>query len=334
MKFEAIKITPSAESVDLSEEEKQEKLVLINELEKYISDIKNSQSELGKAVDLAEKSNDWSNVSSIEDLLKKQVSNAKIVQRKLEGKTEELTISTEYKYKDEKGKEVVETIELDFETEISSAISLYEKHGIEIPVDFKEQMQAMWAENIEDIKKAMSEKGFDKVLFIPEALPNLKELDKKMTAGYEKDKGDETYWGIEADSVTETTRAGMRMVLVHKAPDLTAQPELKKTLDKKYGGEKENGKDNKAEDFIKTGEALTATEYFILQRDIFEKTGVHIDSKMTPDGSIFVTWLPGSRVGSQVVRAYFHPVFGRVLVDAYDAGSSHSAWLPSRPLFL
>ena len=330
MKFEAIKTTPSAESVDLSEAEKQEKIVLINELEKYISDIETSRFEIEKAVDLAEKSKDWSGVFSIEDLLKRQLSNAKIVQRKIEGKGEELTISAEYKYKDEKGNEVRENIELDFETEFSSAVSLYERHDISQPANFKEEMQVVWAENIEAIKEAMAEKGFDKVLFLPENLPNLKELDKKMTAGYKENfekenpgkTGSETYWGEKADSITEVIRTGIRMVLVHKAPDLTAQPELKKTLDKKYGGEKESGKDNKAEDFIKAGEALTATEYLILQRDIFEKTGIHIDSKKSSEGYIYVTWLPGSRVGSRVVRAGFNPDGGRVSVSASDADSS------------
>ena len=42
--------------------------------------------------------------------------------------------------------------------------------------------------------------------------------------------------------ISPQTKKEPRIVLVHDALDLTLQPELKKTLDKKYGGEKENGK--------------------------------------------------------------------------------------------
>ncbi len=336
MKFEALKPTTSpaedetTSSVELSEAEKQDKLALIEELEGRISDVESARVVLKTTIAEAEKESKlWSEVEAKRRLLDGVLYRAKLVQRKLEGKSAELTISAEYKYKYEKGKEVVEKIELDFETEISSMIGLYEKHGIEIPVDFKEQMQVVWEENIDALKEAMTEKGFDKVLFLPENLPNLKELDKKLTEGYKAEfekanpgkTGEETKWWIEADEIVEVERKVARLVLVHKASDLTAHPELKKSLDKKYGGEKEDGQDNKADDFIKAGEALTATEYFLLQRDIFEKTGVHIDGK-SPDGNVYWTWLPGSRVGSRVVRADFSPGGGRVGVEAVDPGDS------------
>ena len=333
MKFEALKPTTADEATSMPEAERQEKIALLEELEQAVTAIETNREELQKAMISAEESNDWSDVKLVKESLKKLLSMAKSTQRKLEGKGEELTVSADYKYKDEGGKEISETIELDFETEISSAISLYEKHDIEIPVDFREQMQAVWEENIDSILEAIREEGFDKVLFIPDSLPSLKELDVKMTAGYKEsfkkenpgEDGAETYWGTNVDSITETARAGARIVLVHQAPDLTAQPELKKTLGKKYGGEKEDGKDNHAQDFLDAGEAMTATEYFILQRDIFEKTGVHIDSKKTPDGSyIYWTWLPGSRVGSRVVRAYFHPGVGQVCVYASDPDDTPS----------
>ena len=117
---------------------------------------------------------------------------------------------------------------------------------------------------------------------------------------------------------------------------MTAQPELKKTLGKEYGGEKENGKDNKAQDFIDQGEALTLSDYLLLQRLVFEKTGVHLDSKKTPDGSyIYWTWLPGSRVGDRVVRACFRPDDGRLGVRADGSDFAYPALgcRPSRCFF-
>ncbi len=241
------------------------------------------------------------------------------------GESFESTISAIYKWKDKKGKEVAKTIELDFETEISSITDFYKKHGIDLPADFAEQMQDIWQRNTEAMTEAIKDKGFDKVLFLPENLPNLADLEAKMTDGYEKEKGNKTFWGIGADQITETSRSGARIILVHEAPDLTAERELQKTLGKEYGGEKENGKDNKAEDFIKNGEALTLSEYLVLQRSVFEKTGVHLDGKKTPKGDyIYWTWLPGSRGGSYVVCVHWDPGDGRLDVGADAPGKAGS----------
>ena len=337
MKFEALKprVVPEEPEVSgseaLSEAEKQEKVALMKELENRIKAVEAGRVDLQDAVTEAEKSKDWSKVSSLKNILKGELASAKTAQRKLEGREGELTLSAEYKYKNEKGKEIAETIELDFESEISSLIDLYKRNGIEVPVDFKEQMQNLWEKNADAMTEAIAEKGFDQVLFIPENLPKLKDLEVKMTAGYEKEKGNKTYWYTSVDGITETARSGARIILVHKAPDLTAHPELKKTLGKEYGGEKENGKNNKAEDFIKDGESLTLSEYLVLQKDVFEKTGVHLDSKKTPDGNyIYWTWLPGSRVGSFVVCADWDPDDGQLYVRA-DAPDDSSPGIGCRP---
>ena len=328
MKFEAIKPTiPAEEPVVLSEAEKQEKMALLKELENQIKAVEAGQRDLKEAITTAEGGGGWSKVSLMRRLLQTELSQVKAIQRKLEGKSE-LIISADYAYKDEEGKEIIENIELDFDLQIDSMINLYNKHLIVLPADFREQMQTIWAENTEAIQEAIKEKGFNQVLFISETLPRIKDLEAEMTEGYKEEfekknpgkTGEETYFGVRVDSITETVRTGARMILVHDAPDLTAQPELKKTLGKEYGGEKENGKDNKAQDFIDQGEALTLSDYLLLQRLVFEKTGVHLDSKKTPDGSyIYWTWLPGSRVGGRVVRAYFSPGDGRLSVDADDS---------------
>ena len=318
--------TPEKPAV--SDENKAEALKDIAEMEKLIEDIENTRDKLRKAMD----EKDAASQKVLTPKLKEALRIAKVLQKKMEGKTSSI-ISAEYSYKDEKGKETTETIELDFEAELSSLTDFYKKHSIDLPSDFAEQMRDVWEKNIGAIEEAIREKGFNKVLFIPEKLSALKALEEKMTEGYKEDFekknpgkiGNETYWGGEkADSITEN-KTEARIVLVHDAPGLASQPELKKTLGKKYGGEKE--KDNRAEDFIKQGETLTLSEYLILQRDIFEKTGIHLDSEKTSEGYIYWTWLPGSQIkkesgGSRVVRANWSPGGGQLYVRAYDAGSS------------
>jgi len=296
------------------EEQKKQKEDRLKKLEEL-------QNEFRKAVEEATKT------GKVEEAQKLKVAFDKNAEE-LKQLIETPIISTEYVYKDEKGKETKENIEIDFKKEISSLTDFYEKHDIELPDNFKEQMQDIWERNADAITAEIEKKGFNKVLFIPEKLPSIKDLEKKMTEGYKKEKGNETYWGENADSITETKNEA-RIVLLHDATDLTLQPELKKTLSKKYGGEKEDRKDNRAEDFIKQGEKMTLSEYLILQRNIFDKTGLHIDGKKTPDGSyIYWAWLPGSQVkkgsGVRVVYAYWGPNGAQLYVRADDAGSSNS----------
>jgi len=237
-------------------------------------------------------------------------------------------ISTEYVYKDEKGKEKKETIKIDFEKEIEDFSVFYKNHNIEIPANFAEQMQDIWEKNIDAITEKIEKKGFNKVLFIPEKLPSIKDLNEKMTEGYEKEKGNKTSWGENEDYIsrTEETENEARIVLLHDAPDLTAQPELKKTLGKEYGGEKEDGKNNRAENFIKQGEKLTLSEYLISQRNIFDKTGIHIDGKESSEYTVYWTWLPGSTIlavdGTPVPNIRWDPDNARLIVD--DSGGNYS----------
>ena len=310
----------NSEILAKSAENKEKALKMLKGFESKINELGKQREELKKAVEQGEKKQIEKISKEVSVLLK----SAKKMKNAIEGKSEDNEISAEYVFKNEDGTEKKEIIEINFEKEIASILDLYEKHSIDIPENFKEQMQNMWERNTDAIKEAIKEKGFNKVLFIPEKLPNIKELEEKMTEGYEKEKGNKTYWSVTPDSIIET-KTESRIILVHNASDLTSQPELKRTLDKKYGGEKENGKDNKAEDFIKQGEALNLSEYLILQRDIFEKTGIHLDSKKTPDGYIYWTWLPGAKSGSRVVHSNFYPGGGRVVVaaDGLDDSGGH-----------
>jgi len=329
MKFEALKpiMEPPAD------DERQAKIAILEQFQLGIEALESTKESLEEAIANSEKSGDWSGVARIKNLLQKDLSTAKSLQRKIEGKESALTIEANYHYKNEKGKDATDSVEISFDASLEAMADLYQKYGVEILPDFAEQMKEIWERNSETMTEAISEKGFNKALFIPANLPNSKDLEQKLTADYEKEKGNKTYWGFEAKGMTEAIGTGARIVLVHDSPDLTTHPELKKTLGKKFGGEKENGKNNKAEDFIKDGESLTLSEYLILQRDVFDKTGVHIDSKLTPDGSyIYCTWLPGSRVGASVVCASWHPGLGRLDVNAFDpvGSSSDIGCRPSR----
>jgi MoxR-like ATPase len=235
--------------------------------------------------------------------------------REISGESFDSTISTEYKYIDEKGKEVVENIEIDFEAKVESAVKFYKKHGIEMPVSFWEQMKDIWEENRDAMEEQIERFGFDEILIVPANIKINDPFDKEMTNGYKKkdgSKGDLTYWGVKKEDIKSDARSGQnRIILVHKnkARDLKETtgilPILRETLGKKGG------------DF-KPEEGMTIEEYFIFQRAYFKETGNHLD------GGDGVTWLPGSRVGSEVVHACFVPVTGRVFVDALDPDYSSS----------
>ena len=71
-----------------------------------------------------------------------------------------------------------------------------------------------------------------------------------------------------------------------------------------------------AESFIKSEETMSLTDYLIYQKKYFEETGEHLDEKGA-------TWLPRSKVGAQVVYAYWNPDSGRLGVDASALGYSN-----------
>ncbi len=241
--------------------------------------------------------------------IKKKEAKLKMALRKgkkeLSGETAEAEeISVEYKRKDTKGKEKSETISLNFEKELTDWTDFYTKHGIELPADFAEQMQDIWNRNADVITEAIKEKGFNNVLFIPDGLPSLSILDEKMTEGYEKAKGNKTYWEMKKEEITEK-RSGGRIILLHDSIEPDDIPELAVTLGKT------------AQSFLDAKEELTVSEYLLLQREIFEKTGKHIDDKRT-------SWVPGARVGSGVVRACWGPDGAQVGVNSGAPGDSFS----------
>ena len=310
---------------------------LLQQFETGVEAVEAGRKALETAFEEAMKSGDYSRFNELQRTVKASVYQAERIQRKLSGETFDPIILAEYKYKDEKGKESTESITLNFETELANWSDFYTQHGLTLPEDFAEKMQDIWERNAPAMEKEITEKGFDKVVFIPASVDdiNLKKLEEEMTKGYKEEAKkagkpvNDTYFGIDTTQVINS-RTGDRIVLLHSVPDLTAQPELLKTLDKKYGGEKADTVDNKAQDFIDLGEQMTIPEWFILQREIWEKTGVYIDGKITSDGNyIICPWLPGSRMGTEagsgVLRASWDPDRARVFVDAYSPGLAYPA---------
>jgi len=310
---------------------------LLQQLEAGVEKVETAREALEAELEIAKKSGDFSKFYDLQKKAKTDIFQTEKIQRKLEGKDFDSMISAEYTSVDSKGKEKKETINFRFEEELANWTDFYNKHGIELPADFAETMQDIWERNASVMENEIAEKGFDKIIFIPASVDSadLKKLEEEMTKGYKEEAKkaglpeNDTYFGIKTKEVINS-RTGDRIILLHSAPDLTAHPELLKTLDKKYGGEKTTGTDNKAEDFIKEGEGLTLPEWLLLQREIWEKTGVHLDGKKGDDGYIKPTWCPGSRmgkeVGSIVVRAYWNPVNARVNVNAFSPGHSDDSF--------
>ena len=221
-------------------------------------------------------------------------------------------ISAEYSHKDEKGKEVKETIELDFEKSLESYQAFYEKHKIKLAEDFGETMQDIWERNREALTEQVEKYGFDEMILVPGGL-SVPEIHAQMSEGYNPTYESSNFKeGGSFAGVKEKTEAD-RIVLIHRkgAESPKDHPLLKETLGKM------------AEDLIKSAEALTLTDYLVFQKKFFEETGSHIDSKHK-DGNYYWTWLPGSKSGSRVPDARWDPGDGQLVVSAGGADVSRS----------
>ena len=282
----------------------------MKELENVIIEAEQKRDALKQAVEKGDKDAETMAIKELNESLQK----ARVIKRKIEGVISPEPISAIYTFKDEKGKEKSETIEIDFEKQLESFESFYEKHKIGLPLDFSEKMVDIWERNREEIRKAIEENGFDTVILIPENLPNLTQINQKMSEGYtETWQSDNFKAGGSFEGVTDK-ESGARIILAHSTQHMKEHSILKETLG------------NKAEDLAKKGETLTLTDYLILQRKIFDETGNHIDTKHA-DGYCYWTWLPGSTVknSSGVIRfvyANWNPDNGRLNVNANDPGDS------------
>ncbi len=314
--FEALKPVKSAPKPEkpspLSPEAKAETLGDIALLEKAIEEAEKAKEKLKKSI----QGKDEDSQKELVVKLKEALAKGRRLKRKVEGIKESLVISTEFKYRDEKGKEKREKIEIDIDEQVEKFSGLYEKYGVEIPADFSGTIKDIWNRNSSEIEEAIKEKGFNTVILVPENLPKSLVLNNLLTEGYAGTyESDNFKEGGSFEGVTDKI-AGCRIILVHDSVHIKDHPVLKGTL---------GGKANK---FMEDREKLTLSDYLILQRKIFDETGNHIDTKHE-DGYYYWTWLPGSTVskeaggGFRVVNAHWSPDDGQIGVNANDPDNSY-----------
>ena len=233
--------------------------------------------------------------------------------RELVGTTIPAEITAKFKWKDEKGKEKVEKIILDFEKEMKYFKTFYEKYGVEFTEDFETEMAEIWEANRKEIEKEIKEKGFNEILFVPGGLA-LPDLHQKMTEGYNTTYEGDNFKAGGSFAGVEEKNNDARIILLHNSEHIKDNPILAKTLGKT------------TENLQKEGESLMLSDDLIFQRKIFDQRGFHIDSKHS-DGNYYWSWCPGSKVpqeggGFRVVFADWFPDLGRLYVDALDADYS------------
>jgi hypothetical protein len=224
-------------------------------------------------------------------------------------------IEATYTYTDPQTKksESPEHITISLESSLASYTSLYAKTGIDLPPDFESTITDIWSRNHLDIQQAIEQHGFNDILIIPGNIPLTTLADKmKMENGtYEysnfKDAGG---FASATSQHTDTPR----IILVHKAQNLTDHPELASTRNTK-------GQD------VDQPNTLTLPDYLIFQRAYYEETQKHLDVEGW-------TWL-ATTAGSRLVHAYWSPDGRELSLYASDLGnlSSSLGVRPSRSFF-
>ena len=229
----------------------------------------------------------------------------------------------------------IETINIDIETKINNFADFYEtKHKINLPPDFVETAKEVWSRNFEEIKSEIEKYGYNQILIIPEDLPDLGELNEKMTEGYRNKtyQSNNFKLGGSFAGIKNTGKQKFRIVLVHDAQNLADNPILKETkgksvvdlsgLSKKEVEERiKKGKEIPINFKLKDGRTLQAgglsvAEYEIFQRVYFEEKAKHLNQE---DWS----WLMGSFSGSRVAGAGWDPGDGQVILSVGDPGDQN-----------
>ena len=197
---------------------------------------------------------------------------------------------------------------IDFEESLGFYRDFYQARGVKIPRDFTKVFRGLWLENQKQILRAVEVKGFDFLLL---GLPviSVEALDEQITGG-----GDKTYFWIDPKDIKEHPLVRKpRLVLMHQEPDLRNLPILKETLGQP------------AQTFLDQKVTTTFSDYRVYNEVVWEKIKVRPDSW----GAV---WCPGSRAGSSVVRAFWHPVDAQVRVLAFSPDYSFGSFgcRPSR----
>ena len=225
-----------------------------------------------------------------------------------EAKDKDITsISSHYEYKNSKtgAIEHAEDITLSIEVALDKYTEIYKETGIDLPPDFKEQIEDIWSRNRDEIEKAVAEKGFDEVIVAPADIPLEEIKDKmKMENGYFTGSNFDSGGGFAGAKSVGVDK--VRVILAHAAQNLVDHPELKSTLGVKTQD-------------VNIEETLSLEDYIIFQRQYFKVTGKHLDSDSN------VTWTPRTKSGARFVNSNWHSGYGRLHVGAGDAAHSSSS---------
>lgn len=213
------------------------------------------------------------------------------------------TILTEFKYKDERGEEKTEKIKIDFNKKLNYSLEFYERYFVDLPPDFSETMRDIWAKNIDEIEKVVTEKGFDEILLVPAGISpgeffekaNKIDTSGRLSVGH-------NFWYCTDDNFASVVAENMKpkIVLIHKSrcQNLLDRPDLALTMNKT------------CQSFIDQGENLTLTDYLIFEEQYAETTGKQLESSC---------WLPGSAINETEKRR--NPNLGGIYIEWKRGGN-------------
>ncbi len=211
-------------------------------------------------------------------------------------------ISTTYTRPDGKS----ETISLDIESKLTDFLSFYKKTNIDLPPDFEDTIRDIWERNQSEIEQVIQKNGFDDILLIPGNIP-LADIAEKLKmengnfTGSNFDDG-----GGFAGAVSQNTDKP-RIILFHKKtlPEVQAETGLDVHLNITAGEALKLFNKN-------PDEHMTLNDFIIMERKVFEESGVHISDWNKKSAQ----WL-NTKSGARLVCAYGDPTDAGLGVDAF-----------------
>ena len=229
-------------------------------------------------------------------------------------------ISTTYSRPD--GKK--ETITLDFEAKLQEFISFYQKTNLDLPADFEDTARDLWDRNQAEIEQAMEQKGFNDLLIIPGNIPLADLAEKmKMESGYwlgDNFKNGGNFAGVVSPNVDKP-----RIILFHKKtlPEVQAENGLDVHLNITAGDALKLFEKN-------PDEHMTLPDFIILERKVFEDSGIHITDYTKNSGQ----WL-NTKAGARLVYSHWYPDAHKLHVAAYvlESQAGDLGVRPSRCFF-
>ena len=224
-------------------------------------------------------------------------------------------ISTEYTHPD--GKK--ETITLDFEAKLQDFLSFYQKTKVDLLPDFEDSAREIWDRNQTEVEQAIEQNGFDGMLIVPADIPlvDLAEKMKMEKGNYTGSNFDEG--GGFAGAVNQNVDRP-RIILFHKKtlPGVQAETGLDVHLNITAGDALKLFEQN-------PNEHMTLSDFIIMERKIFEETGIHISDWNKRSGQ----WL-NTKSGARLVDSYWNPADAELSVAARDP-EGHCGSLGLRP---